>query len=71
MNVTEEQQQRGRDKVPNPPKGARANKSRDAMATIEGCVTRLEVVMADVKERLDQLEQNVDSIEGLDSKIPR
>ena len=56
-NVTEDQ--RDREEIPNPPKGTRRNKSRDAMATMEAYVTRLEVTMANVKERLDRLEQNM------------
>ena len=49
-NVTEEQ--RSREEIPNPHKGARRNKSRDALTIIEARVTRLEVAMTDVKEML-------------------
>lgn len=50
-NVTKEQQ-RGREEMPNLPKGARATKSKDVMATMEAQMIRLK----DVKEQLDRLE---------------
>lgn len=70
LNMTKEQL-RGRDENINPPEGEkRCEVTWCYRAGLEARVTRVKVAMADVKERLDRLEQGMEeSIEMVSDKL--
>ena len=65
------EQVRGRDVDPVAPKGrGKKDKSQDPMVSLEGRVNRLEVAMADTKEGVDYMEQNMEkAVEDLKVQI--
>ena len=57
------EQVRGRDVDPVAPKGrGKKDKSRDPIVSLEGRVNRLEIAMADTKERMDFMEQSMENV---------
>ena len=59
------EEMRGREANPSTRKGRGGrSKSRDVLAALETTVVKVEVAVADVKERLDRVEQSMEELEG-------
>lgn len=71
-DVAASEQARGREANPTSGRQRKGqDKSRDVVSAMETGLTRVEVAVADTKERLDQVEQSVEDLDGQVGESPR